>query len=88
MATGFLPNRSAAIPQTVEVKHLPSINEAPEKKNVHIHQKFRTPHVYTSSSADCGLTHKSGIEPDVFCSFCNVQVSYLLASNTLLLAIH
>jgi len=30
MTTGFLPIRSAAIPQTVEVKHLPSINEAPE----------------------------------------------------------
>ena len=30
MTTGFLPIRSAAIPQAVEVKHLPSINEAPE----------------------------------------------------------
>jgi hypothetical protein len=28
--TGFLPLRSAAIPQTVEVKHLPNIKEAPE----------------------------------------------------------
>jgi len=30
MTIGFLPMRSAAIPQTVEIKHLPSINEAPE----------------------------------------------------------
>ena len=30
MTTGFLPIRSAAIPQAVEVKHLPNINEAPE----------------------------------------------------------
>jgi hypothetical protein len=42
MATGFLPNRSAAIPQTVEVKHLPSINEAPEN----IHKKSSKHHLY------------------------------------------
>ena len=76
MTIGFLPIRSAAIPQTVEVKHLPSINEAPEniKQKVEnivfnhlkcVNQKFR------------GLTHKSGIEPYIFCSFCNMQVSYL-----------
>jgi hypothetical protein len=45
MATGFLPNRSAAIPQTVEVKHLPSINEAPEN----IHKKVQNT-IYTRPS--------------------------------------
>lgn len=31
--TGFLPIRSATIPQKVEVKDLPSIKEAPAKIN-------------------------------------------------------
>jgi len=46
MTTGFLPIRSAAIPQTVEVKHLPSINEAPKI----VQKKFKTSYIYSTIS--------------------------------------
>lgn len=76
--TGFLPIRSAAIPQTVEVKHRPNINEAPirqvNKESVKVRARVN---LKFEQAIHEKFTHKAGIEPNIFCPFCNMQVSYL-----------
>lgn len=76
--TGFLPIRSAAIPQIVEVKHRPNINEAPirqvNKESVKVRARVN---LKFEQAIHEKFTHKAGIEPNIFCPFCNMQVSYL-----------